>query len=79
MTVPPSPSCRRVWRSRPRVRRAAAGGGRGGIDLWVTAFAPLSQDVFSPEINVGEKCGRYGRRRRRLPCFYVLQLKGLPP
>ncbi|CBJ26349.1 conserved unknown protein [Ectocarpus siliculosus] len=51
---------------------AAAGAGGWGIDLWVTALAPLPQDVFAPEVNMAVQCGRYGRRRRRLPCFASL-------
>ncbi|CAM9995532.1 unnamed protein product [Ectocarpus fasciculatus] len=52
---------------------AAAGAGGWGIDLWVAGLAPLSQDVFAPEVNMGGQCGRYGRRRRRLPCFASFQ------
>ncbi|CAM9907320.1 unnamed protein product [Ectocarpus sp. 13 AM-2016] len=50
---------------------AAAVGAGGEIELWVTALAPLPQDVFAPEVNMGGQCGRYGRRR--LPCFMSFQ------
>ncbi|CAM9963961.1 unnamed protein product [Ectocarpus sp. 13 AM-2016] len=48
---------------------AAAGAGGWGIDLWVAGLAPLPQDVFAPEVNMARQYGRYGSRRRRLPCF----------
>ncbi|CAM9437740.1 unnamed protein product [Ectocarpus sp. 8 AP-2014] len=52
---------------------AAAAGGRGEMDLWVAALAPLPQDVFAPEVNMTGQCGPYGRRRPRLPCFMSFQ------
>ncbi|CAM9742842.1 unnamed protein product [Ectocarpus sp. 12 AP-2014] len=51
---------------------AAAGGG-GEMDLRVAALAPLPQDVFAPEVNIAGQCGRYVRRRGRLPCFMSFQ------
>ncbi|CAM9762517.1 unnamed protein product, partial [Ectocarpus sp. 13 AM-2016] len=47
----------------------AAGAGGWGIDLWVAGLAPLPHDVFAPEVNMARQYGRYGSRRRRLPCF----------
>ncbi|CAN0026162.1 unnamed protein product, partial [Ectocarpus sp. 6 AP-2014] len=41
----------------------------GEIDLPVTAPVPLPQEMIAPKVNMGVQCGRYGRRRRRLPCF----------